>query len=248
VRLFVAAYPPARVRDDFADLVARLGVGQPRERGRSVRLAPVEQLHVTLAFLGEVPDPKIDAARLAVERAVKGVEPFALRISGGGTFGRGRFTVLWAGLREAEASIERPAGTGLERGREAAGRQRGHGTAGRQRGRGAGNDDGGDGTSVGRGRATGHEKGRGAALAGLAKAVRRELKAARLPYDPKPMRPHLTVARPGDRVTADELAADLAALAAYEGPEWTVDEIRLMRSHLGPRPTYDVMHAAPLAP
>jgi 2'-5' RNA ligase len=196
VRLFVAAYPPARVRDDFASLVARLGVGQPRERGRSVRLAPVEQWHVTLAFLGEIPDAKVDAARLAVDRAAKGAEPFTLRIAGGGIFGRGRFTVLWAGLRGAEREAD-PAG--------------------------------------------------GAGLAGLAKPVRRELKAARLPYDPKPLRPHLTVARPGDRVTADELAADLALLAAYEGPEWTIDEIRLMRSHLGPRPTYDVMHSAPLA-
>jgi len=189
VRLFVAAYPPARVRDDFAGLVGRLGVGQPRERGRSVRLAPVDQWHLTLAFLGEVPDAKLDAARLVLDRAAKGVVPFTLRIAGGGTFGRGRFTVLWAGLR-------------------------------------------------------GPEQG---GLTGLAKAVRRELKAARLPYDAKPLRVHLTVARPGDRVTADELASDLALLDAYEGPDWTIDEIRLMRSHLGPRPTYDVMHAVPLA-
>jgi 2'-5' RNA ligase len=198
VRLFVAAYPPTRVRDDFAGLVARLGVGQPRERGRSVRLAPVEQMHVTVAFLGDVADEKVDAARLAVDRAVKGAEPFTIRVAGGGTFGRGRFTILWAGLRPVDHG-QTPGGAGS------------------------------------------------AGLTRLAKAVRRELKAARLPYDPKPLRPHLTVARPGDRVTADELAADLASLGAYEGPEWTVDEIRLMRSHLGPHPTYDVLHTAPLA-
>jgi 2'-5' RNA ligase len=73
------------------------------------------------------------------------------------------------------------------------------------------------------------------------------LKVAKLPFDRKPMRPHVTVARPGDRITAIELAGDLAALDAYEGPEWTVDEIRLMRSHLGPHPTYDVIHSAPIA-
>jgi 2'-5' RNA ligase len=172
-----------------------LGVGQPRERGRSVRLAPAEQWHVTLAFLGEVPDPMVDEARLAVDRAVErwrdtGTHEVPnVRIAGGGTFGRDRFTTLWAGLR--------------------------------------GDVD---------------------ALAGVSDALRRELRAARLPSDNKKFRPHVTIARPGDRITADELATDLAALEAYEGPPWTVGDIRLMRSQLGPRPTYDRMHEVPLTP
>jgi 2'-5' RNA ligase len=112
-----------------------------------------------------------------------------LRIAGGGTFGRGRFTTVWAGVR--------------------------------------GDVD---------------------AIAGLAETLRRRLKAARLPYDPKPFRPHLTLARPGDRVTATELAGDLAELDAYLGPVWTVDTIRLMRSHLGPRPTYEPLLDASLTP
>jgi 2'-5' RNA ligase len=200
MRLFVAAYPPAQVRDDFAGVVSGLNVGQPRERGRSVRLAPPENWHVTLAFLGEVPDEKVDDVRRAVDQAVgrwraerdadaaDAPDAPAVRIAGGGTFGRDRFTTLWAGLRGDV-------------------------------------DD----------------------LGGVADALRRELRAARLPYDDKRFRPHVTIARPGDRITADELAADLAALEAYESPTWKLGDIRLMRSQLGPRPSYDRMHEAPLS-
>jgi len=77
------------------------------------------------------------------------------------------------------------------------------------------------------------------ALAALAATVRRELRSARLPFDHKPFKPHLTLARPGDRITPAELAADLGALAAYEGPQWTVEAVRLVRSTLGPQPHYD---------
>jgi 2'-5' RNA ligase len=187
VRLFVAVYPPPAVRDDFARLVAALDVGQPREAGQSLRLAPADQWHLTLAFLGDTPDDRQDRAVAAVDRAAAAAAPATVRIGGGGTFGRSRFTILWAGLR--------------------------------------GDVDG---------------------LLGTGRTVRRELKRARLSFDPKPLRAHLTVARPGDRISAGERDRDLAALDAYEGPEWTVDELRLMRSHLGPKPRYDIVHAAPL--
>jgi 2'-5' RNA ligase len=84
--LFVAVYPPDEVSRDLRRRLT--GVG---------RLTPIERWHVTLAFLGEV-----DAERLpAVEQALglvtvpKGTE---LRLRGGGRFGRGRSTVLWAGV------------------------------------------------------------------------------------------------------------------------------------------------------
>lgn len=196
MRLFVAAYPPEEVREHFARLVDGLNIGRPREPGRSVRLAMPENWHVTLAFLGDVPDDRVDEVRRAVDRTVERrraakegtADAPDVRVSGGGTFGRSRFTTLWAGL---DGDVDE--------------------------------------------------------LGDVADALRRELRAARLPYDNKRFRPHVTIARPGDRITRDELAADLAALDGYESPPWTVDNIRLMRSQLGPRPTYDVLHEAPLA-
>lgn len=73
----------------------------------------------------------------------------------------------------------------------------------------------------------------------LTRSVRRSLRAARLGFDRKPFRPHLTIARPGDRLPATDLAADLAALARYAGPVWPVDRLRLVRSFPGPKPVHE---------
>lgn len=85
-----------------------------------------------------------------------------------------------------------------------------------------------------------------AALRTLNLAIRRELRRARLPYDERPFRPHVTLARPGDRVDAAAVEADRQVLNGYFGPSWPVSEMLLMRSHLGPRPTYDRLAAWPL--
>jgi 2'-5' RNA ligase len=84
------------------------------------------------------------------------------------------------------------------------------------------------------------------ALRALNLAIRRELRRGRLPYDWKPFRPHLTLARPGDRVPATDVEADRQVLDGYLGPSWPVAEMALMRSHLGPRPAYDRLAAWPL--
>lgn len=191
MRLFVAIYPPESVVAHATAAIGELSTGRAAADGVNVRLARPENLHITLAFLGEVPD----ARRVDAEQAVgAGVQRWArqadgvpsLRLAGGGRFGRGRFTVLWLGL-----SGDVPA------------------------------------------------------LREMARHVRRELRRSRLPYDEKPLKPHLTVARPGDRIPADAVAADLSALRGYRGPEWTAGKLVLVRSHLGPRPRYD--HLATIA-
>jgi 2'-5' RNA ligase len=35
-------------------------------------------------------------------------------------------------------------------------------------------------------------------------------------------------------------------LTGYRGPEWPVREVRLLESHLGPKPTYDQLAAWPV--
>lgn len=190
MRLYVAAYPPEDVSAHLATIVDRLAVGRAAENGVNARLAPRANWHLTLAFLGEVPDqrapevPDVLAGAVARWRAANG-EPPQLWLAGGGRFGRGRFTVLWVGVG-------------------------------------------------------GHVDG----LKALSTAVRKGLKGARLPYDPKPMRPHLTLARPGDRI---DVRDDVIALEGYQGPQWTVRELQLMRSHLGPKPTYDRLADVPLS-
>jgi RNA 2',3'-cyclic 3'-phosphodiesterase len=80
-------------------------------------------------------------------------------------------------------------------------------------------------------------------LGELAADVRRELRASKVPFDGKAFRPHITLARPGDRLSEADLDADLAALQGYEGPTWPVEAIELVHSNKGPKITYDRLAA-----
>lgn len=93
-RMFVALELPAACRATLAGLAVPV---------RGVRWLPVDQLHLTLAFLGEV-----DAAqekRLRVHLAGVQVPPFHLPIKGVGTFGGGRPSVIWAGVGSAHPHL-----------------------------------------------------------------------------------------------------------------------------------------------
>ncbi|MEU7868357.1 RNA 2',3'-cyclic phosphodiesterase [Dactylosporangium sp. NPDC049140] len=183
-RVFMAVYPPAEVREHFKRMVDGLAVARPREK--SVRLAPPERWHLTVAFIGDVEDE--DAAVEALLEVGEAEAP-TVRIAGGKTLGRKQFKHLVA---EVES------------------------------------DDG------------------GIALRRLGDAVRKALRRRRLPFDRRDWQPHLTIARPGQLVGAEELAMDLEHLAAYRSPEWRLDEVRLMRSRLGPQPEYDVIRTVGL--
>ncbi|WP_324278132.1 RNA 2',3'-cyclic phosphodiesterase [Blastococcus brunescens] len=74
------------------------------------------------------------------------------------------------------------------------------------------------------------------ALAGRLTDVARGLG---LPVEDRPFRPHLTLGRWRPGQPADGTLTD--RLAGYRGPSWPVTEVRLWESHLGSRPTYDVV-------
>jgi 2'-5' RNA ligase len=88
LRLFLAVDPSAEAIEDLVQIVGRL-----RSPGRAMRR---EQMHLTLAFLGEVDESGLPAVRRAVSVAAGEAESGTLRVGGGGRFGT---TVLWAGIR-----------------------------------------------------------------------------------------------------------------------------------------------------
>lgn len=95
MRLFVAVVPPPSALDDLAAAVAPL-----RETaGPEVRWQTPDRWHVTLAFLGEVPDERVGRLRAALgavaAAARVGPGGLELAVHGGGRFGH---RVLWAGL------------------------------------------------------------------------------------------------------------------------------------------------------
>jgi 2'-5' RNA ligase len=144
-----------------------------------------EQWHLTVAFLGEVPDGRLEAVSAAVATGAAAGRAGTLAVSGGGQFGD---AVLWAGLSgDVEALTE---------------------TAG---------------------------------------AVAREVTKAGVTLERRPYRPHLTLARPRNRVSREELEADLQKLAAYTGPEWLADRIFLVRTERsGQQTRYDTLAGWPL--
>lgn len=119
MRLFVAIYPPIEAIDHISRLVDDLRTAAAAD----VRLAVPDEMHLTLAFLGEVEDaglPDVLAAltvaagtwRLPRQREDRSDEPAGaprstpvdpapapwLRLGGGGSFTGERSTVLWVDL------------------------------------------------------------------------------------------------------------------------------------------------------
>lgn len=82
------------------------------------------------------------------------------------------------------------------------------------------------------------------ALEGLATAVRRALVRHGVPFDRRPFRPHLTLARPAGRI---DITNDEASLRSYRGPEWYIDKIHLVCSHVGTTPTHETLASLPLS-
>jgi 2'-5' RNA ligase len=82
------------------------------------------------------------------------------------------------------------------------------------------------------------------ALTALAGATRDAAGEAGIEVEREPYVPHVTVAR----VRRDDLDGEavVAALDAVEGEPWTVTEVVLMRSVLGPKPSYDALARFPL--
>ncbi|SBT51165.1 RNA 2',3'-cyclic phosphodiesterase [Micromonospora auratinigra] len=192
MRLFVAVHPPRAAVDHLTAQVGRLRIAAAAAAGTKVRLADPAHAHLTLAFLGDVAEDRLveveSTLGLAAQTYRDGRDSSArLRLGGGGSFGRGRSTVLWVDVR---GDVE--------------------------------------------------------ALAALVELLRVGLRRSRLPHDEKPFRPHLTIARPGDRLDHADLRADQETLHGYEGPDWPADQLVLVRSHPAPRPTYHHLATWPL--
>lgn len=93
IRLFTALSIPA----DVAESLATRQIGLPGARWRTA-----EQLHVTLAFHGEIDERRADDLALELERA-QGTGPFDIELTGVGAFGDAhRSHTLWAGVAANE--------------------------------------------------------------------------------------------------------------------------------------------------
>jgi 2'-5' RNA ligase len=96
VRLFFAV----NISEEAARAIARV-IAELESRMRGARLSFVRpsQAHVTLKFLGDVPDERIGALAAVCEPLRRGGRPFDLTLGGVGAFPDARRPkVLWAGV------------------------------------------------------------------------------------------------------------------------------------------------------
>jgi RNA 2',3'-cyclic 3'-phosphodiesterase len=104
-RLFVAIELPEAVRTAIEDLV------RPLRSLDGLRWVPLENLHLTLAFLGWVETETIGAIEERLARAAAGAQSFEARLAGAGRFPeRGKARVLWVGFDDAAGSLTELAG------------------------------------------------------------------------------------------------------------------------------------------
>lgn len=94
-RLFVALVPPTTVRNEIAELASPL---------TGVRWTPEANFHLTMRFIGETGQAKLERFAEALTRVR--VEPFILPVESVGVFpSRGPTKVLWAGVGRAHTRL-----------------------------------------------------------------------------------------------------------------------------------------------
>ncbi|MFI5690230.1 RNA 2',3'-cyclic phosphodiesterase [Kribbella sp. NPDC051586] len=103
MRLFVAVVPPPEVVEDLSEFV------EPRREhpDDDLRWAAEQHWHITLAFLGDVPDWKTEELEERLEAAAQRQKPFELQLTGAGAFpGVPEARVLYAGVRDDSEALK----------------------------------------------------------------------------------------------------------------------------------------------
>ena len=96
LRTFIAVEISAAVRTKAEELIELL-----RASRADVKWVEPHNLHLTLQFLGDVPENLIAEVCKAVERGAGEVEPFELEICGAGAFPNlGKPRTIWLGAKE----------------------------------------------------------------------------------------------------------------------------------------------------
>src|SRR4051812_7807284 len=106
MRLFVAIELDEAARTAIAEEQQRLAA-MFRDRGAAPRLVTSEHMHLTLVFIGEVPQERAQSIVAAASEPIP-MPPFAVAFGGIGTFpSRGAPRVLWLGVADGAPEVMR---------------------------------------------------------------------------------------------------------------------------------------------
>jgi 2'-5' RNA ligase len=97
IRAFIALDMGDEIRGRLDELQRKL-----KKVHANVRWVRPRNIHLTLAFLGELPTEKIQPLKVALDGAFHGMGAFELQAAGTGFFGHpSRPRVIWAGIAES---------------------------------------------------------------------------------------------------------------------------------------------------
>lgn len=97
LRVFVALAPPPEVRRRLAALAAAAGLAEA-----GFRLVAEPEIHLTLRFLGSMPEGRVAELGASLRRSLRGLPAPELALGSPGAFpAPGRPRVAWVGLGEA---------------------------------------------------------------------------------------------------------------------------------------------------
>ena len=103
LRTFIAVEMPPRVKARAAELIGKL-----RASGAEVNWVRPEQMHLTLKFLGEVPDVETPDICRVVKQVATDFEPFEIICRGAGAFPSNQQPkTLWIGVEDGAEELKR---------------------------------------------------------------------------------------------------------------------------------------------
>jgi 2'-5' RNA ligase len=106
MRLFIAINIPDEVKEGIAGVQKRL-----KSAPADVHWVRTDRLHLTLKFLGETDEARLDDLAAAVARSCAGLKPFRVSVGGVGAFpAPERPRVVWLGIREGAPELTAIAG------------------------------------------------------------------------------------------------------------------------------------------
>ncbi|MFC9294144.1 RNA 2',3'-cyclic phosphodiesterase [Streptomyces sp. NPDC057011] len=168
VRVFIALAPPDDAKDELARELHPAYEAYPRMRWNRI-----EDWHITLAFLGELPVATVPLLQAPLADLAATRRPVELALRGGGHFDE---RVLWSGI---DGDLD-----GLHR---------------------------------------------------LADDVRALVKECGVPFEGRPLRPHLTLARSG-RQDQSSVVEAATGLTSFAGRRWRAERLHLVGSNFGRGP------------
>jgi 2'-5' RNA ligase len=102
-RLFIAIHIPEQIQRELVTIQENVRAKLPTG---SVNWTKPEQLHVTLKFLGNVPNEQVEALKEQLGKVLKCTFSFDLRAEEVGAFPDTRFPrVIWAGLTDTHGTL-----------------------------------------------------------------------------------------------------------------------------------------------